>query len=35
MDLRQKKLTEWRKLHNEGLHNVYSSLILLGQSSQE
>jgi hypothetical protein len=25
---------EWRKLHNEELHNLYSSQISLGKSSQ-
>jgi hypothetical protein len=25
---------EWRKLHSEELHNLYSSLIVLGRSNQ-
>jgi hypothetical protein len=31
---RDEVIGEWRKLHNEELHNLYSSQISLGRSSQ-
>jgi hypothetical protein len=31
---RDEVIGEWRKLHNEELHILYSSQILLGKSSQ-
>jgi hypothetical protein len=31
---RDEVMEEWRKMHNEELHNFYSSQISLGKSSQ-
>jgi hypothetical protein len=31
---RDKVTAEWRKLHNEDLHNLYSSPDIIGKSSQ-